>query len=185
MQNMTKIIFACLIGLITISSSFGQSITQIEYKETVHCRSSIPMSDLGYSWSNEPLPPQYEMVQNLYFQINDTKIDSIIVELPVFEDSLVMVRIMPITVGIELQLYDADMKKLGCNYVSTNDKYYDGIAGKGSQKYFLGLKIREPLSEKFKGRILRVVIGKRTYEKPNEPTTKTSKIKKRKRGKKR
>lgn len=182
MNSSIKVFLVFSFLSIITSDSFAQSLTQIQYEEKVLCSGAMPMSDLGYHYSSK-FAPRYKVVQDLYFRVDDTKVDSIIVELPVFEDSLVMLRIMPIPVGIELQLYDANMKKIGSNYIAANDKYYDGITGKGSQKYFLVLKIREPLSEKFKGKIFRVAVAKRTYEQKKEETPKKEKKTKKKRRK--
>ncbi len=182
MNSSIKVFLVFSFLSIITSDSFAQSLTQIEYEEKIHC-AGIPMSDLGYYYTNK-LAPGYKIIQDLYFRVDDTKVDSIVVELPVFEDSLVMLRIMPIPIGIELQLYDANMKKLGSNYIAANDKYYDGLTGKTSQKYFLVLKIRKPLSEKAKGVIFRVAVGKRTYEQEKEETSKKDKKIKNKKQKK-
>jgi len=87
------LVFSFSFLLIITSNSFAQSLKQIEYEETIYC-AGIAMSDWGYYWSNK-FAPGYKVVHDLYFRVDDTKVDSIIVELPVFEDSLVMLRIMP------------------------------------------------------------------------------------------
>lgn len=182
MNSQIKIFLIFFFLSITTLDSFAQSLTQIEYQEKVSCRGSLPMSDLGYYWADK-LAPGYEIIQDLYFRVDDTKVDSIIVKLPIFSDSSVFLRIMPIPIGIELQLYDMNMKKIASNYIESQDKYYDGINATSNKEYYLVLKIRKPLSEKFKDKVFRVAVGKRNYKKEEIPIKQEKAKRKKKRRK--